>query len=152
VVARGRRRQGGGLSFREAAARYVADRMRDPAAAWTAQTRAQNEATFRLFADYAGDAVLASIWRDDVAEFLSTVARLPRLWALPGSQGAPPRRAADALPWPALLDQQDAEQAHVGTVWSVPLGSTIGLDRGREPCKRSDATARRYDVAAVQSR
>lgn len=76
--ARRRRRQGGGLAFKEAAARFVDDRMRDPKAAWSAQTRHQNEATFRLFGEFVGDAPLASIERRDVADFLDTIAGLHR--------------------------------------------------------------------------
>jgi integrase len=69
-----------GVTFSETAARYVADRMRDPSAAWTQQTRIQNEATFRLFADWCEDRPLASVDRETASCFVEAISRLDPNW------------------------------------------------------------------------
>jgi integrase len=69
-----------GVPFSETAARYVADRMRDPSAAWTQQTRIQNEATFRLFSDWCEDRPLVAVDRETASGFLEVISRLDPKW------------------------------------------------------------------------
>lgn len=93
-----------GEPFSTTAARYVAERMRDPNAAWTEQTRHQNEVTFRLFADHVGDATLTSIRRPDVADFLETVGRLHRDYGRsPKSKGLTLDQLLERYPGPPYL-------------------------------------------------
>jgi hypothetical protein len=53
-------RSKGGKMIGEAAAEFIAERQRDPAAALRRQTQGQHEMTFRLFADYCHNAPVAS--------------------------------------------------------------------------------------------
>jgi hypothetical protein len=63
-------------SVSAAAAAFVLDRQRDPDAAWSTQTELQNEATYRLFAEYVKDCPISDVTRGDVAEFLDGMARI----------------------------------------------------------------------------
>jgi integrase len=77
-----------GEKFSDVAARYVTERMRDPSAAWTQQTRAQNETTFRLFSDYLNGSALAAVVREDAGKFLDAIATLhPDYGRSPASKG-----------------------------------------------------------------
>jgi integrase len=77
-----------GEKFTDAAARYVAAMMRDADAAWTMQTKHQNEATFRLFGDYLNGASVASVMREDASKFLDAIAALhPDYGRSPASKG-----------------------------------------------------------------
>lgn len=69
-----------GLRISEAVTRYVEEIKRDPNAKATDQTIAQNAAVFRLFEQFAKDALLASITRADASRFLDTVASLHPHW------------------------------------------------------------------------
>ena len=62
--------------FSTVASRYVDASMRDATVAWSQQTKAQYEATFRLFEDYVEDCPLASVMREDAASFLDAIATL----------------------------------------------------------------------------
>ena len=153
LAARGRRRQGGGVSFREAAERHVADRMRDPNAAWTAQTRAQNEATFRLFGDHVGRATLASIGRDDVAEFLSTVARLHRDdGRSPAAKGLPLAELLMRYSGPPCLSNKTLNRRLLDALGAVPVGSPGGAMCRRDrpnPFSEQMRDGRRQSLSAL---
>ncbi len=71
-------RHGAAPPITEAAERYFADQMRDPSARWTRQTEMQYRASARLFADFAQDAPIDAVTREEAAGFLSTIGRLHR--------------------------------------------------------------------------
>ncbi len=71
-------RHGEAPPISEAAERYFADQMRDPSARWTRQTEVQYRASVRLFKDYAQDAPLDAVNREEAAGFLSSIGRLHR--------------------------------------------------------------------------
>jgi|GEM_PF-1803771 integrase len=75
-----RRKDGSGLRFSEAAARYIDEMQRDDAAKVTEQTRRQHEAVFRLFTEYVSDAPLTDITGEMASQFLETVSRLHPDW------------------------------------------------------------------------
>lgn len=64
-----------------AAKEFVREKMRDPAEKWTAQTKKQNEAVYRLFVDHVGDCPIDAVTRQDAVNFRATVARLQPNWA-----------------------------------------------------------------------
>ena len=71
-----------GAGVRGLAPLYLAER----AASLTKQTAAQQRATFRLFADFTGNAALDAVSRRDAADFLDTLARLdPHYGRRPGA-------------------------------------------------------------------
>ena len=90
-----------GLSVSDATARYVAERMRDPSASWSNQTKAQYEASFRLFGEHVEGAALPAITRQDASSFLDTLARLHKDW------GRAPE--ASKLPLSDLLERYSGE-------------------------------------------
>ena len=65
-----------GIRIHDAGEVYIADRNRNQRGAWTAQTRNQTQATFRLFEEFTRNAPLPTITRANVAAFLSTLSRL----------------------------------------------------------------------------
>lgn len=69
-------RQGKGMRVSEAAEAYLDHRNRQRRSALTGQTTNQSRATLRMFAEFTRDAPLASITRNDVASFLSNLARI----------------------------------------------------------------------------
>ena len=70
----------GGMTFSEAAARYIDELQRDPAAKISEQTRGQMEAVYRLFAGFADDPPLAVIDRAAASEFLDEAGKLDPHW------------------------------------------------------------------------
>jgi integrase len=81
-----RHRHGASPGLSEAGTTFLAERQRDKTARLTAQTAAQHQATYRLFADYTQDAPLDSITRDDAVGFLDTIAGLhPHYGRRPGA-------------------------------------------------------------------
>jgi integrase len=70
----------GGIRFKDAAERFLAQRQHDPKAALREGTRVQHETIFRLFADYADNPPLATVTRTTAADFLETVAKLSPTW------------------------------------------------------------------------
>ena len=69
------------LRFSEAAANFIREAQRDPAARITAQTQKQHEAAYRLFMDFVNDAPLQAIDRATASDFLTTISRLHPHWA-----------------------------------------------------------------------
>lgn len=85
-----RLRDGRGMRFSEAAARYIDEMQRDPSAKLTEHTRRQRETVFRLFNVYTSDASLATIDKLTASEFLELVARLDPNWHnIEGAQALP---------------------------------------------------------------
>ena len=70
----------GGMTFSEAAARYIDELQRDPAAKISEQTRGQMEAVYSLFAQASDDPPLADIDRTMASEFLDEVGKLDPHW------------------------------------------------------------------------
>lgn len=75
-----RRGARGGPRFAEVAARFVAEKQRDPASKLTEQTRGQYEAAFRLLDSWAGQPTLGEVSRARASEFLDEVAKLDPMW------------------------------------------------------------------------
>lgn len=75
-----RRAVANGMRFSEAAERFIGELQRDKGAKKTAQTVAQHEAVFRLFAQFVRDAALEDISREQAAHFLAEVAKLHPHW------------------------------------------------------------------------
>ena len=71
---------GAGMTFSEAAARYIDELQRDPAAKVSEQTRGQLEAVYRLFTQFADDPPLDAIDRATASEFLDRVGELDPHW------------------------------------------------------------------------
>ena len=85
-----RLRDGRGMRFSEAAARYMDEMQRDPSAKLTEHTRRQRETVFRLFKAYTSDASLATIDKLTASEFLELVAKLDPNWRnIEGAQELP---------------------------------------------------------------
>ena len=81
------RADGQGMTFSEAAARYLDEAQRDATAKLSEHTRRQRETVFRLFKDFTNDAPLAAIDRRTAADFLDVVAKLDPDWhAIPNAQ------------------------------------------------------------------
>jgi hypothetical protein len=99
---RARATTGDALKVSEAGERYLAERTRDAKAALSKQTAAQNEATFRLFAEFTEDAPLGAITRRDASEFLDTLAKLHRHYGR--------RRGAAELSLDKLLKKDPAAE------------------------------------------
>jgi integrase len=70
----------GGPIFAEVAARFIAEKQRDPAFALTAQTRGQYEAAFRLFGQWAKQPRLEDIDRSKANAFLDAISSLDPHW------------------------------------------------------------------------
>lgn len=70
----------GGMTFSEAAACYIDESQRDPAAKISEQTRGQMEAIYRLFAGFADDPPLAAVDRAVASEFLDEAGKLDSHW------------------------------------------------------------------------
>ena len=87
-IAKVRRRVNGqGMRFSEAAERFIAELQRDKGARKTAQTIAQHEAVYRLFAQFVGDAALDDISEEKASEFIDEVAKLHPHWGrAPGTK------------------------------------------------------------------
>ena len=68
------------LRFSDAARQYLDETQRDPDAKLTAQTVAQSEAVYRLFAYHCRDAPLSAITRAMASDFLSQVSTLSPYW------------------------------------------------------------------------
>ena len=82
-----------GTRVSEAAARYVAEKMRDARAGWTEQTRKQYEATYRLFSEFVSDAAVTEVTREDASGFLDAISTLDKHWARsPKTRGLPLRQ------------------------------------------------------------
>jgi integrase len=75
-----RLRDGNGMRFSEAGARYIDEMQRDPSAKLTEHTRRQRETVFRLFRGFSADAPLADIDKLAASEFLELVAKLDPKW------------------------------------------------------------------------
>ncbi len=73
-----RRAAAGQRTVSTAAAAFVTDRQRDPNAAWSKQTRLQNEGTYRLFSEFVKDSPIEAVDRADVADFLDALSKLHR--------------------------------------------------------------------------
>lgn len=71
---------GGGMTFSEAASRYIDEMQRDPRAKVSEQTRNQMSAIYRLFKQYANDPPLAAIDRAIASEFLDRIGKLDPRW------------------------------------------------------------------------
>jgi len=85
-----------GMRFSEAAARYVEEMQRDPAAKMTEHTLRQRETVFRLFKSFTNDAPLAAIDKITATEFLEQVAKLDPNWNhIPGAHEMPLARLAE---------------------------------------------------------
>jgi integrase len=85
-----RLRDGKGICFSEAAARYIDEMQRDPSAKLTEHTRRQRETVFRLFKAFAADAPLVAIDKLMASEFLELVAKLDPKWHnIKGAQELP---------------------------------------------------------------
>lgn len=91
---------GGALKITAAGERYLAERTRDAKAALSKQTAAQNEATFRLFAEFTGDAPLGAVTRRHVSDLRDTLAKLHRHYGR--------HRGAAELPLNKLLERHPA--------------------------------------------
>ena len=76
-AARSRR---GGLIFAEVAARFIAEKQRDPAFALTARTKGQYEAAFRLFDQWAKQPRLGDIDRSKASAFIDTISSFNPRW------------------------------------------------------------------------
>ncbi len=70
----------GGVTFGEAAHRFIAERQRDPQFALTGQTKEIYETAFRLFDSWAKQPTLDSVDRAAASRFLDTVAKLDPRW------------------------------------------------------------------------
>jgi integrase len=70
----------GGPKFADVAARFIAEKQRDPVAALTAQTVGQYEAAFRLFDSFANQPALGDVDRRLASEFLDSIAKLDPHW------------------------------------------------------------------------
>ncbi len=70
----------GGMTFSEAAARYIDELQRDPAAKVSEQTRGQMEAVYRLFNQFSDDPPLAAVNRAMASEFLDEAGKLDPHW------------------------------------------------------------------------
>jgi integrase len=70
----------GGPKFADVAARFIAEKQRDPSSALTAQTIGQYEAAFRLFDSFARQPTLGDIDRRMASEFLDKIATLDPHW------------------------------------------------------------------------
>lgn len=68
------------MPFAEAAAGYLRERQRDPAVALTKQTEGQEEAVFRLFADFCRNKPISQVTARDSADFISEVGNLDPQW------------------------------------------------------------------------
>lgn len=75
-----RRGAKGGPKFADVAARFIAEKQRDPAAALTAQTVGQYEAAYRLFDSFAKQPCLGDVDRSLASEFLDKIANLDPVW------------------------------------------------------------------------
>jgi len=80
-LGRVRTRRGKGMPVSQAAREFVQEKTRSSESGWTAQTKKQCEAVYRLFADHVGDSPIDSVKRDDAISFRATVARLHPNWA-----------------------------------------------------------------------
>lgn len=89
-----RRGSNGGPRFADVAARFIAEKQRDPAAALTAQTVGQYEAAYRLFDSFATRACLGDVDRRLASEFLDKVATLDPHW---GRSPATKKRSFDEI-------------------------------------------------------
>ncbi len=70
----------GRLVFAEVAARFIAERQRDPAYKLTEQTRGQYEAAYRLFDRWAKQPTLDTVDRRKASDFLDAIASLNPRW------------------------------------------------------------------------
>ncbi len=70
----------GGMTFSEAASRYIDEMQRDPRAKVSEQTRNQMSAIYRLFKQYANDPPLAVIDRAVASQFLDRIGKLDPRW------------------------------------------------------------------------
>ena len=70
----------GGLIFAEVAARFIAEKQRDPAYKLTEQTRGQYEAAFRLFDQWAKQPRLDDVDRSKASAFLDAISSLNPRW------------------------------------------------------------------------
>ena len=75
----------GGPKFADVAARFIAERQRDPKAKLTEQTREQLETAFRLFDSWAKQPCLGDIDRQTATSFLDTIAKLDPMWGRSGA-------------------------------------------------------------------
>jgi integrase len=73
-------KKGRGITFAEAARRYVVETQRDPAAKIMEQTRGQYEASFRLFDQWANEPTLSSVTREEASNFLDIISTLNPNW------------------------------------------------------------------------
>ena len=95
------------MTFSEAAARYIDELQRDPAAKISEQTRGQMEAVYRLFAGFADDPPLAVIDRAAASEFLDEAGKLDPHW------GQFPQ--IKELSWRELQERLALEQVNLQT-------------------------------------
>jgi hypothetical protein len=84
----------GGPKFADVAARFIAEKQRDPAAALTAQTVGQYEAAYRLFDSFAKQPCLGDVDRPLASEFLDKLAKLDPHW---GRSPATKERSFDEI-------------------------------------------------------
>jgi hypothetical protein len=70
----------GGLIFADVAARFIAEKQRDPAYKLTEQTKGQYEAAFRLFDQWAHQPKLDDVDRRKASDFLDAIASLDPHW------------------------------------------------------------------------
>ena len=134
----------GGLIFAEVAARFIAERQRDPAFALTEQTKGQYEAALRLFDRWARQPRLDDVDRRKASDFLDAIASLSPNWGRgPGTKSPKLRR-----------DRRSFRRPHAGAVskddQSLCDGSEFGMAvrrgprrlRGQEPLAGADASHR----------
>lgn len=144
TVERTRPRRGQGMAVSEAAKQFVAEKMRDAESSWTAQTRKQSEAVYRLFADHVGDSPVDSITRDDAISFRSTVARLHPDWARSSSAKGLP--LSDLLKTYGVAEDQRGLSARTLERYTSALAGLFnwlrdrGLYEGENPFSRLGTT------------
>ena len=95
----------GGMTFEEAASRYLDELRHDPNARITEQSLLRTERVFGLFKDYSGNPALAAIDKDTASEFLTKIAGLDPMW---GKQ-----RGANDMPFAKLIEKFGHGERHL---------------------------------------
>jgi len=139
-IGRVRTRRGKGMPVSQAAREFVQEKTRDREAGWTAQTRKQCEAVYRLFADHVGDSPIDVISRDDAIFFRSTVARLNPHWARSAkAKGLP---LSDVLKKYGVAESEPGLSARTLERYTSALASLFGWLRDRGLIENENPFAR----------
>lgn len=128
-IGRVRARRGKGMPISQAAREFVQEKTRDPETSWTAQTKKQCEAVFRLFADHVGDSPIDTVTRDDAINFRAAVARLNPNWAR--SVKARGKPLSDLLKEYSVSDGQPGLSARTLERYTSALASLFSWLRDR---------------------